>query len=96
MSIGSTELLLVLIAILLLFGGRRLPEIARNFGQGLAGFRRAIHDIQQDLQNPLATSDPIHRTSDARSQPLTETPQKEDAQDAAQSRTSQESSRSDS
>lgn len=96
MSIGSTELLLILVVILLLFGGKRLPEIARNFGQGLAGFRRAIHDIQQDIQNPLATSDPVRPTNDAYSQPLTKTPQTENAPDAAQSRTSKESSRSDS
>jgi sec-independent protein translocase protein TatA len=46
------EVLLVLGVILLLFGGRKLPELARGLGQGLREFRRAQQD--GELRGPIA------------------------------------------
>jgi sec-independent protein translocase protein TatA len=53
MNLGSPEILLILLVVLLLFGGKRLPELARNIGKGLAEFRRAMQDVQREIQNPL-------------------------------------------
>ncbi|HPG24968.1 MAG: twin-arginine translocase TatA/TatE family subunit [Spirochaetaceae bacterium] len=57
-GIGPTELVLILVVALLVFGPKRLPELARNLGRGLAEFRRASNDLRQtlaldDLQNDL-------------------------------------------
>ena len=41
-SIGLPELLLVLLIVLLVFGGRRLPEIARGLGSGIRDFKQAL------------------------------------------------------
>lgn len=43
-SIGFPELLLILLIALLVFGGKRLPEMARGLGAGIRDFKRALQD----------------------------------------------------
>ena len=40
--IGPTELLLILAIVLVLFGGRKIPEIARGLGEGIRNFKEAM------------------------------------------------------
>ena len=42
-AIGFPELLLILLIALLVFGGKRLPEMARGLGTGIRDFKRALH-----------------------------------------------------
>ena len=44
MNLGPTELLIVLAILLLLFGGAKLPKLARSLGQAQQEFRRGSHD----------------------------------------------------
>lgn len=46
--IGSGELIVILCIILLLFGGKRLPELARALGQGIREFKRASQGVDED------------------------------------------------
>ena len=48
-GIGSSELLLLFLLILLLFGAKRLPEIGRSVGKGLREFRKAVKEVRDDL-----------------------------------------------
>lgn len=59
-SIGAGEILLILVVILLLFGARRLPSIARSLGHALEEFRRSAHDLTHDIlnENPSPPSPP--------------------------------------
>ncbi|MFQ5513890.1 MAG: twin-arginine translocase TatA/TatE family subunit [Myxococcota bacterium] len=47
------ELLVILVVALLVLGPKRLPEVARSLGRGMAEFRRASSDIRQSLSAPL-------------------------------------------
>lgn len=40
-SLGPTEIILVLVVVLLLFGGRKIPELMRGLGQGMKEFKKA-------------------------------------------------------
>lgn len=40
-SLGVTEIILIVLALLLLFGGRKIPELMRGLGQGLHEFKKA-------------------------------------------------------
>jgi Tat protein translocase TatB subunit len=49
-GIGMPELMVILVVALIVLGPKRLPEIARALGKGLAEFRRATSDINEELQ----------------------------------------------
>ncbi|MCI0516025.1 twin-arginine translocase TatA/TatE family subunit [candidate division KSB1 bacterium] len=49
-NIGLGELVFILAAILLLFGAKRVPEVARSLGQSIAEFKKAMRDTAVDLQ----------------------------------------------
>jgi len=48
-GIGFQELLIILVVALLVFGPKRLPELARSLGRGVAEFRRASSELRQHL-----------------------------------------------
>jgi sec-independent protein translocase protein TatA len=52
--IGSGELIVILCVILILFGGKKLPEFARNLGQGIREFKKACTDTDDKLEEPPA------------------------------------------
>ena len=49
-GIGMPELMVILVVALVVLGPKRLPEIARALGKGLAEFRRATSDVSDELQ----------------------------------------------
>ncbi len=64
-GMGPWELALVVVAILLLFGAKRLPEIAQNMGKGIREFKRAMKEEVDDAKggNPPAASNKNDQTS---------------------------------
>ncbi len=55
-GVGTQEILLILLVVLLLFGGKRIPEVARALGKGLGDFRRAVRDVQREIDLDLLNS----------------------------------------
>jgi TatA/E family protein of Tat protein translocase len=53
-SLGSTELLFILVIALIFFGPRKLPQLARSMGKGLAEFRRASDDFKRTWEREVA------------------------------------------
>lgn len=49
-GIGMPELLLILAVALIVLGPKKLPEIARSLGRGLAEFRRTTDDVKREMQ----------------------------------------------
>jgi sec-independent protein translocase protein TatA len=50
-GLGMTEILVILLIVLLLFGAKRIPDVAQGLGKGLREFKKASHDIQKDIQD---------------------------------------------
>ena len=48
-NLGPWEILLILVVILILFGARRLPELARGLGQGINEFRDAVDSSKKEI-----------------------------------------------
>jgi len=64
MNIGTSEILLILIVVFLLFGGKKLPELARSIGKGLSEFRRAAQEVQREITKPIESVDHPQPTRD--------------------------------
>ena len=53
-SLGATELLFILAIALIFFGPRKLPQLARSMGKGLAEFRKASDDFKRTWEREVA------------------------------------------
>jgi len=50
-NIGGTDLLVILLVVFIFFGPKKLPEIGKGLGKGIAEFRKAMRGIQSDIEN---------------------------------------------
>ena len=48
-GIGTIEILIILFIVLLLFGAKRLPELAKGLGKGINEFKKASNDIKEEV-----------------------------------------------
>ena len=67
-GLGPGELILIFVAVLLLFGARRLPEIAQGMGKGIREFKKAIKDTSDELKEGL-DDNPSSNSTPSNSQP---------------------------
>ena len=51
MGIGPWEILVIFFVIILIFGGKKLPELARGLGLGLKEFKKATKDIKDEVES---------------------------------------------
>lgn len=76
-NFGFMEIMIILVIVLLLFGAKRIPEIAGSLGKGINEFKRNISDAQRQITEPaprteqrVAQSEPATAvTSDERPEP---------------------------
>lgn len=52
-NLGFTELLMILIIVLVLFGARRVPEIGASIGKGIREFKKNISDADREIREPI-------------------------------------------
>jgi sec-independent protein translocase protein TatA len=50
---GIWEILIILVVVLLLFGPKRLPELAQSVGQSVREFRKGIKDLKNDIEENI-------------------------------------------
>jgi sec-independent protein translocase protein TatA len=53
LNIGTPELMFILLAILLLFGGNKLPELARGLGKGIREFKDASDNVKREIHRNM-------------------------------------------
>jgi sec-independent protein translocase protein TatA len=56
-GIGGYEWLVILFAVLLLFGGKKIPELMRGLGQGIREFNRARANVEHELKEGIREED---------------------------------------
>jgi sec-independent protein translocase protein TatA len=58
LGLSGTELIIVLVAILVLFGAKRIPEFAKGLGKGINEFKKASREVTDSLETESAASAP--------------------------------------
>lgn len=48
-SLGSQEIIIIALVILLLFGGKKIPELMRGLGKGVSQFKKGMKDIEDEI-----------------------------------------------
>jgi len=48
-NFGTTEILIIVFVVLLLFGGKKIPELAKGFGKGIRQFKNELNDIKEEI-----------------------------------------------
>jgi sec-independent protein translocase protein TatA len=71
---GGMEWLLIAFVVLLLFGGKKIPELAKGLGSGIKNFKKAVKDDEDDIAE-AKKSDEIEKKSEATSTDKNETKQ---------------------
>lgn len=49
-SLGAGEIVLIVIAILILFGAKKIPEFAKGIGKGMREFKKAVKEVEDDIK----------------------------------------------
>ena len=64
-NLGPWEILLILVVVLILFGAKRLPELARGLGQGVNEFRDAVDSSKKEIIDGLDSGPNAKEESDS-------------------------------
>ncbi len=56
LGLSGTELIIVLVAILVLFGAKRIPEFAKGLGKGINEFKKASREVTDSMENESAAA----------------------------------------
>jgi sec-independent protein translocase protein TatA len=72
LNIGTSEMVLILFAALMLFGGDKLPELARGLGKGIRDFKDASEDVKREINNQINNYEEKKTETTVKDTPLVE------------------------
>ena len=50
-NLGAGEIMVIALIVLLLFGGKKIPELMRGIGKGVRSFKEGVNNIEKDIEN---------------------------------------------
>ena len=56
-NLGTTELIVILVVVLLLFGGRKIPELMHGIGKGVRSFKKGMNEIEEEINAPVSKNE---------------------------------------
>ncbi len=56
-NLRGMQLIIVLVVILLLFGGKKIPELMRGLGRGINQFKQGLNDAREEIEKPIEKAD---------------------------------------
>jgi len=73
-NLGGGEIILILALILILFGAKKLPELAKGLGKGINEFKKATREVTDEINNSETASTPAPKTPPANTTAQSQTP----------------------
>ena len=55
-NLNGWEIPIIVLVILILFGGRKIPEFMKGLGKGINSFKKGLHDIEEDIKTDSTNS----------------------------------------
>ena len=55
-GLGTLEIVMILLIVLIVFGAKRLPQLGRGMGQGIKDFKNALSDTEEEPALPVAAA----------------------------------------
>ncbi|MBQ6647807.1 MAG: twin-arginine translocase TatA/TatE family subunit [Muribaculaceae bacterium] len=52
-NLGTTELIIILFIVLLLFGAKKIPELMKGMGKGVRSFKEGMDEVKSEMEKPL-------------------------------------------
>ena len=56
-NLGTGELILIALVVLLFFGAKRIPELMRGMGKGVKSFKEGLNDIEKQINEPVSNDE---------------------------------------
>ena len=56
-NLGTGEIIIIALVLLLLFGGKKIPELVRGIGKGVRNFKEGMNEIEKDINKDVEASD---------------------------------------
>lgn len=56
-NLGAGEIIVIALIVLLLFGGKKIPELMKGLGKGVRSFKEGVNNIGKDIENTTADQD---------------------------------------
>ena len=56
-NLGTGEIIIIALVLLLLFGGKKIPELMRGIGKGVRNFKEGMNEIEKDINTDVEASD---------------------------------------
>lgn len=54
LNLGGSEVLLIVLVVLLLFGGKKIPELMKGLGKGVRSFKEGMNEVEKELTTDTA------------------------------------------
>ena len=54
-NLGTGEIIIIALVVLLLFGGKKIPELMRGLGKGVKSFKDGMHDLENEINKETET-----------------------------------------
>lgn len=52
LMIGAPEIIFIVLLVLLLFGGKKIPELMKGLGKGVRSFKQGMNEVEEDIKRP--------------------------------------------
>ncbi len=49
-ALGAPEIVLIALVVLLIFGGKKIPELMKGLGKGVSNFKKGLKDVEEDIK----------------------------------------------
>lgn len=63
LNLGTSEIIIIALVVLLLFGGKKIPELMKGVGKGVSSFKKGLREVEEEVKTATDDLDKKNDTS---------------------------------